>query len=116
MNIKTLIRHCLIDNDALETYPFQKEEYKNTVVIRHKSNNKWFAVIFNKEKDLFINLKCPPDLIPILKEQYDAVKPGWHMNKKHWISVFVNQIPDAVLTKLIKISFDITTSKKFLKK
>ena len=116
MNIKTLIRHWLIDNDALETYPFQKEEYKNTVVIRHKSNNKWFAVIFNKEKDLFINLKCPPDLIPILKEQYDAVKPGWHMNKKHWISVFVNQIPDAVLTKLIKISFDITTSKKFLKK
>lgn len=112
MNIKTLVKKFIIDDDAIETKPFKREEYKDIIVMRHKSNNKWFATISKLNGVLITNLKCPPDLIPILKEQYPAVKPAWHMNKKHWCTVEVENIPSEVLDELIKISFDITKSKK----
>ncbi len=112
MNIKALIKKCLIDKDAIETRPWVQEEYKEFVVMRHKSNNKWFGLIFEMNNELCINLKCPPDLIPVLKDQYSAIKPAWHMNKKHWCTVEVNNIPTEVLENLINISFNITASKR----
>lgn len=116
MNTKSLIKRCIINQDALETHPFGREEYRDTIIIRHKSNNKWFAVIFVLNGILSINLKCPPELIPILKEQYSAIKPAWHMNKKHWCMVDVNNIQKTVLDELIKISFDLTAPKRKIKK
>lgn len=112
MNIKALIKKCLIDDDAIETHPFAKEEYQGITIIRHNSNNKWFAAIIELNGELCINLKCPPDLIPVLKDQYSAIKPAWHMNKKHWCTVEVNKIPPEVLENLINISFNITASKR----
>ena len=81
MERQQLIKKCLINADALETYLWEKDEYKDMCVMRHKSNNKWFALIFEMDGKLLINLKCPPDLIAVLKEQYEAVLPAWHMNK-----------------------------------
>jgi len=115
MKIKSLVKRCIIDKDAIETRPFQQDEYKETIVMRHKSNNKWFALITELNGELCINLKCPPDIIPVLKDQYPAVKPAWHMNKKHWCTVEVNNIPKEVLDELIKLSFDITAPKRKIK-
>jgi len=112
MNLKSLINECLLNNDTVKTCPWEKEEYKDIIVMRHKSNDKWYALIFEKDCELCLNLKCPPDLIPVLKEQYPAVKPAWHMNKKHWCTVLANKIPREVLAELIKISFDLTAPKK----
>ncbi len=111
MNLKSLVKRFLIDEDAIETRPFLREEYKDIIVMRHKSNNKWFATISYLNGILITNLKCPPDLIPVLKEQYPAVKPAWHMNKKHWCTVEVDNIEKEVLDELIKISFNLTKSK-----
>jgi len=108
----SLIKICLIDNDSVLTYPFQKQEYENIPILRHKSNEKWYALIFEMDGELCLNLKCPPDLIPVLKEQYPAIQPAWHMNKKHWCKILVNKLPREVLDKLIKISFDLTAPKK----
>lgn len=112
MDFKQLIQRCLIDEDALETRPWAQDEYKEFVVMRHKSNNKWFALIFEMNGELCINLKNPPDLIPILKDQYNAVKPAWHMNKKHWCTVEANNIPLEALDEIIRISFEITAPKR----
>lgn len=111
MNQQDLIKKCKINKDAIDTRPF-KDEYSSTVVMRHKSNNKWFGLIFTMDNELCINLKCPPDLIPILKDQFTSVKPAWHMNKKHWCTIEVNNIPAETLSELIKISFKITAPKK----
>ncbi len=117
MNVKSLIKKCLIFDDAVETYPWQKDEYKDCCVMRHKSNNKWFALIFELDGKLCINLKCPPDVVAVLKDQYDSIMPAWHMNKKHWCTVDANNAPPEVLAKVIKISFEITApSKKKYKK
>lgn len=112
MNVTELVDKCLIDKDAIETHPWTQKEYQDIIIMRHKTNNKWFGAIFHLENELCINLKCPPDIIPILKEQYPAVKPAWHMNKKHWCTIYVNQISKDVLEQLIKMSFDITAPKR----
>ena len=98
-------------DDALETYPFGRDEYKDTVVMRHHSNNKWFALIFYLDKKLYINLKCEPETAALLRVQYDFITPAWHMNKKHWIKIDVKNCPEEMLENLIKISFNITTVK-----
>ena len=107
MNSQKLIKRCLIDNDALETHPWENE-YKDFIVMRHKSNNKWFALIFETENELCINLKCYPDLIPVLKDQYPAVKPAWHMNKKHWFSIILDErVKIQKIYDFIDISYNI---------
>lgn len=116
MDTKELIKRCLIDEDSAETYPFAQPQYRNLPIIRHKSNEKWYALVFEQDGELCLNLKCPPDMIPVLKEQYDAVQPAWHMNKKHWCKILVNKLPVEVLDELIKISFNQTAPKRRTRK
>ena len=112
MNEKNLIKKCLIDDDAIETCPFNEERYGKMPVIRHKSNYKWFALIFRLDGVLYINLKAEPETISILKDQYpESITPAWHMNKSHWCKVDVNKIEPEVLDAIIKRSFDITNKK-----
>ncbi len=53
-----------------------------------------------------INLKCDPGKAIELREQYAGISPGYHMNKKHWITVNVNEdVPDTLLQELISASY-----------
>lgn len=109
MDISFLINKCLIDKDAIVTYPFKDKKYSDMPVLRHKSNSKWFGVIFILNDVLYINLKAEPETIAILKEQYpDAISSAWHMNKRHWCKVDVSKIEKDVLLALVKRSFQIT--------
>ncbi len=113
MEENDLVKRCLIDKDAIETYPFKDDKYGKIPVLRHKSNNKWFALIFSLNNILYINLKAEPETISILKDQYpESITPAWHMNKTHWCKVDVNKIESEVLDAIIKRSFDITAPKK----
>lgn len=112
MDKNKLIEYCLVFDDAVKTQPFNRNEYRDLYVIRHKSNNKWFALIFDLDNKLYINLKIKPETGFVLREQYSAITPAWHMNKKHWIKVDVNNIETDVLKKLIEISYELTSAKK----
>lgn len=101
----------MISEDAIKTTPFKKE-YSDIIVIRHKSNDKWFAVIFTLDKKLYVNLKCKPDIGAVLREQYEEVTPAWHMNKLHWNKVDASKILPEVLDSMIKMSFELTAPKK----
>lgn len=82
-----------------ETFPFDK----NTLVFKKK--NKIFALA-NTLDFKFINLKCNPIESLELREQYPGVRPGYHMNKKHWNSVYVNQdVSDSLVYDLILRSY-----------
>ncbi len=110
MNKENLIKLSLISKDTQADCPF-KEDYDCTV-IRHTDNNKWYGLIFEMDGKLYVNLKCNPDLAAVLKDEYPAITSAWHMNKKHWIKVDVNNIDKEALLKLIQISYDLTASKK----
>lgn len=106
---KELIKYCLFNDDALETYPFKDKNYNEVTVIRHRCNDKWFALIFKLNNNLYINLKCKPLDSAILRDEYPFITPAWHMNKTHWIKVDVKKSPVSLLKQLIQNSFDLTT-------
>ncbi len=108
MNKNKLVKLCLKLNDAVETYPFKDKIYEDYAVIRHKSNNKWFALIFFLDEKLYINLKCKPVDSAILRDEYSFITPAWHMNKTHWVKVDIAEAPLDILEGLIQESFNLT--------
>jgi len=108
MDEKELIKICLKRKDAELSYPFSKEPYAEVPVLRHKSNGKWFGLVFYLKGKLYINLKSNPVDSAFLRDMYDFITPAWHMNKTHWIKVEVNNAPDDLLKDLIQASFKLT--------
>ncbi|HIT54822.1 TPA: MmcQ/YjbR family DNA-binding protein [Candidatus Galligastranaerophilus intestinigallinarum] len=108
MNKEELINFCLIDKDSLLSFPFSDKKYGLIPVIRHKSNKKWYALIFIQENTLYINLKCNPIDAEILRDNHPYITPAWHMNKSHWNKVDVNKAPKKMLKNLILESFNLT--------
>jgi predicted DNA-binding protein (MmcQ/YjbR family) len=92
---------CGALEDSEAAFPFDK----NTLAF--KTRNKIFALTDSLDFN-FINLKCEPEKAIELREQYQGIKPGYHMNKKHWNSVYVNQdVSDELIFELINHSFDL---------
>lgn len=63
--------------------------------------------------DTNITLKCPPELIYVLRDEYTAVVPGYYSNKSHWNTIILNKdVPNEEVKKMIKISYDLVTPQK----
>ena len=91
--------YCTSLDKVEETFTFDK----NTLVFKKK--NKIFALANTFDFE-FINLKCYPIETLELREKYHGIRPGYHMNKKHWNSVYINQdVPDALIYELIRKSY-----------
>lgn len=80
MDVESLREYCLKKNQVSESFPFDDE----TLVF--KVNGKIFALI-SLEGDLSINLKCDPGYAIEIREHYQSVTPGYHMNK---FNLFLN--------------------------
>ncbi len=89
-------------------------------VLRHKGTGKWFGILLEIPAYFFggetaetgLDLKCPPDIGYLFKEQFDGIKPAYHMNKEHWITVRLDgSVPKDVIEQLISLSYDITAVK-----
>ncbi|MCL4111369.1 UNVERIFIED_CONTAM: hypothetical protein GTU68_023222 [Idotea baltica] len=77
--------------------------------------NKMFALTGLDAVDFSVNLKCDPQKALELRDKYDGIKAGYHMNKKHWNTVDIdNDVPDSVIYELINHSYDLVV--KGLKK
>lgn len=101
MDIESFRELCLGFEGVTEELPFGPE----TLVF--KVHGKVFALT---DLDSFegVNLKCDPEKAVELRERYDAVQPGYHMNKKHWNTVKMDgSIPDKLLKDWIKHSYDL---------
>lgn len=75
-----------------------------------KANNegKLFAIIQDGSKPLRISLKCDPQLAQNLREKYESVLPGYHLNKKHWNTIICSgQLSDDELHDLIRHSYEL---------
>lgn len=69
--------------------------------------DKWFCFV-NIEVFDFCCIKCNPEESGELQTTYIGIKPGWHMNKKYWISVYFNQdVPDEKIKELVSKSYEI---------
>ncbi|WP_407524428.1 MmcQ/YjbR family DNA-binding protein [Lacibacter sp. MH-610] len=107
MNIETIRDYCLNKVGAEETLPFGPD------VLVYKVNNKAFLLLPLDADTLRFNVKCDPELALELREQYEAVQPGYHMNKKHWNTIFVDgSIPSALVKEWIDHSYELVKGKK----
>lgn len=101
-----LITYCLTYKDVYEDYPFRDHEW---AVIRHRKNKKVFAWIYRRNEEVCINLKCAPEWIEFWRNTYTGVRPGYHLNKKHWNTVVLDgTVPDKDIKRMIGESYDLT--------
>ncbi len=84
MNKEKARDYCLSHNRANSDFPFDQV----TEVFR--LSGKMFALMSTDNEPGQINLKCDPPLGRDLRERYEAIKPGYHMNKEHWITVVLD--------------------------
>lgn len=104
MNVEDLRNYCISKKGVSESFPFDKK----TLVF--KVMNKMFALT-NLEGDLTINLKCDPEKAIFLREQFPAVIPGYHMNKKHWNTVNIDgTINNSLIQEWIDHSYNLVVN------
>jgi predicted DNA-binding protein (MmcQ/YjbR family) len=74
----------------------------------YKVGNKMFALCSWQENVPRLNLKCDPEDTDILRSMFDAIQPGYHMNKKHWNSVYLDgTVPEGILHQMIDDSYNL---------
>ncbi len=105
MNIEELREYCLAKKGTTEELPFDE------VTLVFKVAGKMYALT-NLKGDLSVNLKCDPERAIGLREEYEAIKPGWHMNKKHWNTLEMDgRLKAALIKELIDHSYDLVVAK-----
>jgi len=110
MTEKELIDYCLTYEAAFLDYPFDE----TTAVIKHSVNKKMFALVSRHHGRVHISLKCDPLKAEILRENYNSVEPAYHMNKKHWNMVYMEDGDDVSLEELydmVSDSYDLVKPK-----
>ena len=102
MNIETFRDYCLRKPAATEGTPFGPDD------IVFKVEGKMFAIAALMEVPPRVNLKCDPDLALELRDRYEQVTAGYHMNKRHWNTVVLDGvIPQTELKKMIDHSYEL---------
>ena len=96
----------------LSVYAYIKRRMNTAIVwtvIRHRGNKRVFAWIYRREGQVCINLKCAPQWIEFWRKAYSGVRPGYHLNKKHWNTVVLDgSVPDEDIKRMIGESYDLT--------
>jgi len=102
MDHKTVEAYILGLPDAKLDYPFGEG------VAVYKAGDKMFALIDEKSSPLRISLKCDPQLAQTLRERYESVLPGYHLNKKHWNTIILTgQLTWEEVQDLIRHSYEL---------
>jgi predicted DNA-binding protein (MmcQ/YjbR family) len=102
VNIEFFREYCLSKPCVTESTPFGED------VLVFKVGEKMFALVALDEVPATANLKCDPDLALELRDRYEQVRPGYHMNKKHWNTVEIDTgIPESELRSMIDNSYDL---------
>jgi predicted DNA-binding protein (MmcQ/YjbR family) len=102
VDLEKFREYCLKKAGATEGTPFGE------TVLVFKVGGKMFALAALDEIPARVNLKCDPDLALELRDRYEQVRPGYHMNKKHWNTVEIDSgIPEAELRKMIDHSYEL---------
>lgn len=102
MDHKTVEEYILSMPNARLDYPFGEG------VAVYKVGDKMFALIEEKHTPLQVSLKCDPLLAVTLRERYESVMPGYHLNKKHWNTIVLSgQLPWEEIQGLIRHSYNL---------
>lgn len=103
---KELEQYLLSLPDAWLDYPFGE-----SVAVYKNKAGKMFAIVSEKGSPINISLKCDPKLAEMLRERYESVMPGYHLNKKHWNTIVLSgQLSWPEVQDLIRHSYQLVTA------
>ena len=96
---------CLAQTGAVEEFPFTPEHSVFKVA------GKMFALSALDRTPLEVSVKCEPDLAVGLRASHAAIRPGYHLNKRHWNTITLDgSLPDKLVCDLIEDSYDLVVS------
>jgi predicted DNA-binding protein (MmcQ/YjbR family) len=99
---------CLSLPGTIETFPFEP----GVSVFKVERNNKVFAITALASRPLDVSLKCDPDRSEALRAAYSSISPGYHLNKRLWITVILNtDAPDDLARALVEDSYNLVRPK-----
>ena len=105
MDAAELRAWCLEQPGAVEEFPFGPDHSVFKVA------GKMFAISALGRTPLEVALKCEPELAVQLRGSYAAVRPGYHLNKRHWNTVTLGEdVPDQLVRDMIEDSYDLVVS------
>jgi predicted DNA-binding protein (MmcQ/YjbR family) len=100
-----LRRSCLAHTGAVEDFPFGPDHSV------FKVGGKMFAISALDRAPLEVSVKCEPELALQLRVTYAAIRPGYHLNKRHWNTVTLDgSLPDQLVRDLVEDSYDLVVS------
>ena len=100
--VRELAQYCMTLRGASEDYPFGPEP------LVMKAGGKMFALIGENDGIPSLSLKCEPLMAELLRQAHPAVKPGYHLNKKHWNTVTIDgSVPETELADMIKNFYEL---------
>ncbi len=106
MDKKTVEDYILEMPNSVREYPFGKD------VAVYKVDDKMFALMGETKDPINLSLKCDPQLAQTLREKYESVLPGYHLNKKHWNTLILSgQLQWDEVQDLIRHSYLLVTGK-----
>lgn len=89
-------------------FPFGEGISVYKVGHKETGEGKLFAIIPDDSKPMRVSLKCDPQLAEILREKYETVLPGYHLNKKHWNTIICSgQLPDEEIKSFALLSYNL---------
>jgi predicted DNA-binding protein (MmcQ/YjbR family) len=111
MNHKELEDYLLSFPNTWLDFPFGEETSVYKIGHKETGEGKMFALIANDSKPLRVSLKCDPQLAETLREKYETVVPGYHLNKKHWNTILcTGQLSDEEVKDLANLSYQLVTA------
>ena len=104
MDARELRRWCLEHAGAIEDFPFGPEHSV------FKVGGKIFALSALGRTPLEVSVKCEPELADQLRASYTAIRPGYHLNKRHWNTITLDgSVSDQLVCDLIEDSYDLVS-------
>lgn len=108
MTHKELEEYLLHFPNTWLDFPFGEGTSVYKVSDKEKGEGKLFAIIADGSNPLRVSLKCDPQLAEHLREKYESVVPGYHLNKKHWNTIIcTGQLGDDEIKDLARLSYDL---------
>lgn len=106
MDIKQISDYLLSFPSVWLDFPFDEKTSVYKIGHKETGGGKMFALMADDSRPLRLSLKCDPILAEKLREQYETVLPGFHLNKKHWNTIICSgQVTDDDLKGLITHSY-----------
>ena len=108
MDIQQFFDYCLSKKGVTEHFPFNED----ALVLKVGGKMFLLSSLSSWENgNPKVNLKCDPERAQELRAEYDGIQPGYHMSKKHWNTISINEeVPDTLVKELIDHSYELVFS------